>query len=60
MAGRLIAIVLMFVGVGFLAVLTATIASHFVKADQTADNAEILLALRRLEAEIADLKTRVG
>jgi hypothetical protein len=32
-AGRLIAIAVMFLGIGFLAVLTATIASHFVRAD---------------------------
>ena len=41
-AGRLIAIVVMLMGIGFLAVLTATIASQFVKADQGDDNAEIL------------------
>lgn len=56
--GRLIAIVLMFTGIGFLAVLTATIASRFVKADQADDNVEILRLLRRLEADVAELGDR--
>jgi voltage-gated potassium channel len=53
-AGRLIGVVVMFVGIGFLSVLTATIASRFVKTDTGSD--EILEALRRLESEIAELK----
>jgi hypothetical protein len=56
--GRLIAIVLMFTGIGFLAVLTATIASRSVKADQDDDNTEILRLLRQLEADVAELKSR--
>jgi voltage-gated potassium channel len=59
-AGRLIAIVVMLMGIGFLAVLTATISSQFVKADQGDDNAEILRMLRQIEADVADLKTRLG
>jgi voltage-gated potassium channel len=58
--GRVVAMVLMFVGLGFIAVLTASIASRFVKADQEGASSEILQTLRRLEAEIADLKTRVA
>lgn len=55
--GRLIGIVVMFVGIGFLSVLTATIASRFVQTDTGSD--EILDALRRLETEVADLKSRL-
>jgi voltage-gated potassium channel len=57
-AGRIIAIALMLLGIGFLAVLTATVASHFVKVDGAADNREILETLRRLEADLAALKAR--
>ena len=57
-AGRIVGIVLMFVGIGFLAVLTATIASYFVKLDRQDETSEILELLRRLEADVADLKAR--
>jgi len=39
----------MFLGIGFLAVLTATVASRFVKGDRADETTEILEALRRLE-----------
>lgn len=54
--GRLIAIVLMFTGIGFLAVLTATISSRFVKSDRQDETSEILRLLRQLETDVADLK----
>jgi voltage-gated potassium channel len=57
-AGRIVGIVLMFVGIGFLAVLTATIASYFVKSDRQDETSEILDLLRRLETDVADLKAR--
>ena len=44
-AGRVIGIAVMLLGVGFLAVLTATVASHFVRVDE-ADSSEILDTLR--------------
>ena len=59
-AGRIVAIILMFVGIGFLAVLTATIAPYFVKTDQQDDNSRILEALGRLEADVAELKARLS
>ena len=59
-AGRLVGIALMFVGLGFLAVLTATVASRFVKADQAGETTEILAALERLEAEVAEIKNRLS
>jgi voltage-gated potassium channel len=58
--GRIIAIVVMLVGIGFLSVLTATIASHFVKSDRGDETEEILAALTRLEAEVAELKQHVA
>ena len=49
----------MLVGIGFLAVLTATIASRFVKEDRADETEEIVAALRRLEADMAELKARL-
>ena len=56
--GRVVAVALMLVGIGFLAVLTATIASRFVKQDREDETAEILKVLRRLEVDVAELKGR--
>lgn len=56
-AGRIVAILLMLVGIGFLAVLTATIASRFVQTDTGSD--DVLESLRRIEAELAELKGRL-
>jgi voltage-gated potassium channel len=58
--GRLVAIVVMLTGIGFLAVLTATISSHFVKADRQDESSEILESLQRLEADVAELKARLS
>jgi voltage-gated potassium channel len=57
-SGRIIGIALMFLGIGFLAVFTATVASRFVKSDRADETTEILEALRRLEADVAELKNR--
>jgi len=54
--GRLIGIALMLVGIGFISVLTATVASIFVKSDRREETSEILETLQRLEADIAELK----
>lgn len=56
--GRIVGIALMLLGIGFLAVLTATVSSRFVKADREEETNEILETLRRLEADIAELKAR--
>jgi len=40
--GRLIGMVVMLVGIGFLSVLTATIASYFVKTERGSETGEIL------------------
>jgi voltage-gated potassium channel len=58
-SGRIIAIGVMLL-VGFLAVLTATIASHFVQADQHSETSEVLETLHRIEADMADLKARLA
>ena len=56
--GRLIGMVLMFVGIGFLSLLTAAVASRFVKQDRGEEHEELMEALRRIEADVADLKSR--
>lgn len=57
--GRLVGIVVMLIGIGFLSVLTAAIASRFVRADTADDSQEILDTLKRLEGEVQELKTRL-
>jgi hypothetical protein len=52
--------VLMFAGIGFLAVLTAMIASQFVKTERAAETAAVTDSLARLEAELADLKRQLA
>jgi voltage-gated potassium channel len=54
--GRLIGIVLMFVGIGFLSLLTASIASRFVKQERSDEHFEVMDALRQLQADVAELK----
>jgi voltage-gated potassium channel len=56
--GRLIGIVLMFTGIGFLSLLTAAVASRFVKQERSAEHAELIEALQRIEADVAELKSR--
>jgi type II secretory pathway component PulJ len=57
---------LMVAGIGFISVLTATIASFFVKeerqeerAESQEERAEMAAALKRIEADLADLKARL-
>jgi voltage-gated potassium channel len=54
--GRIVAIVVMLFGIGFLSVLTATVASRFIKTDRGDETEAILAALARLEAEVAELR----
>jgi voltage-gated potassium channel len=58
--GRIIAMVVMLFGIGFLSVLTATVASYFVKSDRGGETESILAALGRLEAEVAELKQQIS
>jgi hypothetical protein len=50
----------MLFGIGFLSVLTATIASLFVKTERGDETEEILAALTRLEADLAEVKRRLA
>ena len=58
-SGRIIGMMLMFLGIGFLSLLTASIASRFVKEERGQEHVEVLEALRRIEAEVAELKARL-
>ena len=58
--GRIIAMVVMLFGIGFLSVLTATVASYFVKSDRGSETETILAALSRVEGELAELRQQVG
>ena len=46
----------MFVGIGFLSLLTAAIASRFVKDDRSDEHQQLVEMLRRIEADVAALK----
>jgi voltage-gated potassium channel len=56
--GRVVAMLLMLTGIGFLSVLTATIASRFVQTDAATDSEadDMKASLTRIEAELADLR----
>ena len=49
---------LMLLGIGFLAVLTATVASYFVQQDR--GDEEVREILSRIEADIAELKAQLA
>lgn len=51
-AGRIIAVVLMLVGIGLIGVFTATIASFFVVGDETSELDEVRLQLQIVEAKL--------
>lgn len=57
--GQIIGIALMFVGIGFLSLLTASIASRFVKEERGTEHEETIEALRRIEVELAELRARL-
>ena len=46
-------------GIGFLAVLTATVASQFVKTERGAEHTEILDALHEMKRELSELRARL-
>jgi voltage-gated potassium channel len=54
--GRLIGVVLMFVGVGFVSLLTAAVASRFVKQERGEEHAEVMETLHQIQADVAELK----
>jgi hypothetical protein len=47
----------MLLGIGFIAVLTATVASQFIQNDT--GTTEMLETLRRIETDVAELKGRL-
>jgi voltage-gated potassium channel len=57
--GRIIAMGVMLFGIGFLSVLTATVASYFVKSDRGDETEAILAALGELRDEVAELRQRL-
>ena len=57
--GQIVAMLVMLFGIGFLSVLTAAIASRFVKTERGDETEAILAGLARLEAEVAELKQHV-
>src|SRR5206468_1346716 len=59
-AGRLIAMLLMLIGIGFIAVLTASIASIFIKSERQDETEAISQALRQIQADLAELKARLS
>jgi hypothetical protein len=49
----------MVVGIAVASVLTATIASKFVRDEREGETSEILQTLQRLEAELQEIKARL-
>jgi voltage-gated potassium channel len=58
--GRIIGMVLMLVGIGFLSLLTASIASRFVREERSEEQDELIEVLRRLEADVQEIKAKLG
>jgi voltage-gated potassium channel len=56
--GRIVAMIVMLFGIGFLSVLTAAVASHFVKTERSAETDQILATLSRIETELAELRNQ--
>ncbi len=50
----------MFIGIGFLSLLTAAIASRFVKEERSEEHDEVMETLHRIEADLAELKSRAS
>jgi voltage-gated potassium channel len=59
-AGRLVAMLLMLVGIGFIAVLTASIASMFVKSEREDETEALTQRLEQIQADLAEIKRRLG
>jgi len=59
-AGRIIGGILMFLGIGFISLLTATIASTFIASDEDEDTRldELIETVRRIEARLDQLGAR--
>ena len=58
--GRVVGMVLMFVGISFLSLLTAAIASRFVREERSSEHEEMIASLHEIRAELAELNARTG
>jgi voltage-gated potassium channel len=58
--GRLIAVVLMFVGIGVVSVFTATLASFFFTVDEESDTGRLERRLSAIEAKLDELLKERG
>ncbi len=56
--GRAVATILMFVGIGLIGVLTATVASYFVEQGADDDRADLVERLDRIESMLVELTGR--
>jgi voltage-gated potassium channel len=56
--GQIVGVCVMLFGIGFLSVLTPTVASHFVDTEKADEKETMLAALERIETELAELKQR--
>jgi voltage-gated potassium channel len=58
--GRAVAVILMFVGIGLIGTLTATVASFFVQEHTDANKAQLQAAHEDLGARLTDIDTRLA
>ncbi|MCS3924535.1 potassium channel family protein [Methanosalsum natronophilum] len=58
-AGRVVAFLVMIVGIGFVSVLTAAIAAHFVDIDQDDTNEELIAKLDDLDEHVQHLSGQI-
>lgn len=54
--GRAVAVVLMLLGIGFVALLTATVAAHFVGGEEADTREEISAEVQRIHSRLDDLE----
>lgn len=57
LVGRAAGVVLMFMGIGFVALLTASVAAHFVEEEQ---DSELVSEMRRLHERLDELQQQLG
>jgi len=58
--GRIVAVVLMFVGIGLIGILTATVASFFMQEHTDANKAQLQAAHADLGGQLSDIDTRLA
>jgi voltage-gated potassium channel len=60
LGGRAVAVVLMFVGIGLIGTLTATVASFFMQEHTDANKAQLQAAHQDLGVQLSDIDARLG